>query len=422
MSQTAVPSWLRYSERLFALNFIAFSFVMFSCWFPTGFSSTFSTLAFVFALPTFFYWIRTLELAPFEYVGLLLFAWLSLSVMWSDAPVMESLGYLSEYRIYFMVPVLIMVLARDEQAQRWALGTAMIGAFIALVTSYGLGLGWWQIEGAELSLANRIYHGFIMSSFLLACLLIARETTGVIRLAAFITALLVAYNVLNIETGRTGYLQVASVCIAFIVLTFSRVQSVLAVGATVILIGVSYLSFDRFHDRVNLTVNNVQRMIVNNDYQSSVGYRLEFYQGAINIGLDYPLTGVGVGDATRTLQSMSETGEIRQPTDNVHSEFMNMLVVGGFPALLLFAGFVFSVVHGGLAVRGRSRVLGDAMVGLGVIVLVSAIFNSTIKDYGEKHALVIMLTILGAQLLKVNRLNANTEMKSMRLLRNSDIK
>ncbi len=48
------PWWLRFSERAFSFNFIAFSFVMFSCWFPTGFSATFSTFAFLFALPLFF--------------------------------------------------------------------------------------------------------------------------------------------------------------------------------------------------------------------------------------------------------------------------------------------------------------------------------------------------------------------------------
>ena len=398
MNLTTMAVWLRYSERAFAFNFIAFSFVMFSCWFPTGYSATFSILAFFFALPIFFHRIRSVELNRFELPGLALFGWLLLSVIWSDAPVLESLGYLSEYRIYFVLPVLISVLALTAQTQRWALTAAMLGAFIALITSYGLGLGWWQIEGAHFSLANRIYHGFIMSSFLLACLLIARETTGVVRLLAGVVALLVAYNVLNIETGRTGYLQVIFVCLTFAILTFSRIQAVLAISAAVILFAVSYFSFDQFHNRVNQTVPNIEKMMVSDDYHSSAGYRLEFYRGAINVGLDYPLGGVGVGDVTSTLKSRAEAGEIRVLTDNVHSEFMNMLMAGGVPALVLFAGFVVMIAYSGFVVRRQSRWLGDALIGLGVIVLVSAFFNSTIKDYGEKHALIIMLSILGAHL------------------------
>lgn len=246
MTSETMPVWLVFSERAFALNFTAFSFVMFSCWFPTGFSATFSTFAFLFALPIFFHRIRAVQLNRFEVVGLCLFGWLLLSVVWSASPILESLGFLSEYRIYFMIPILIAALALDQRTQRWAFAAAMLGAFIALITSYGLGFGWWKIEGAHLSLANRIYHGFIMSSFLLACLLIARETTGVIRLLAGTVGLLVVYNVLNIETGRTGYLQVVSVSLTFAVLTYTRIKAVLAVGAAVILFAVSYLSFERF--------------------------------------------------------------------------------------------------------------------------------------------------------------------------------
>lgn len=415
MNSSTMRTWLRYSERAFAFNFIAFSFVMFSCWFPTGFSATFSTLAFLFALPIFFHRIGSIELNRFEFAGLVLFGWLLLSVVWSDAPMLESLGYLGEYRLYFTLPVLISVLALHPQTQLWAFAAALLGGFIALVTSYGLGLGWWQIEGAHLSLSDRIYHGFIMSNFLLACLLIARETTGVVRLLAGVVALLVAYNVLNIETGRTGYLQVVFVCLTFVVLTFSRIQAVVAISAAVMLIVFSYFSFDQFHNRVNQTVTDVEKMVADDDYNSSAGYRLEFYRGAINVGFDYPLGGVGVGDVTSTLHSKAEAGEIRLLTDNVHSEFMNMLMAGGIPALLLFAGFIMCIAYSGFVVRRQLRWLGDALIGLGVIVLVSAFFNSTIKDYGEKHALIVMLSILGAQLAH-RGLNKRSEVGGVRPL------
>ena len=104
-------------------------------------------------------------------------------------------------------------LALSETTRWWTLRAVLAGAFISLVTSYGLSLGWWEIEGANLSLANRIYHGFIMATFLGACLLIARERAGLLRVVACVVSLLVIYNVLNIETGRTGYLQVVAVCI-----------------------------------------------------------------------------------------------------------------------------------------------------------------------------------------------------------------
>ena len=220
MSLETIPTWMRYIERAFAFNFIAFSFVMFSCWFPTGFPSTLSTLAFIFAIPIFLFKIKAaeLELNNFEKTGLALFVWLLLSVLWSDAILIESLGFLSEYRIYFMLPVFIAALSLNGNTPRLSLFAAMSGAFIALVTSYGLGLDWWEIEGALNSLANRIYHGFIMAIFLLLTLLFARKSDSVGRIVFSCVAVLIIYNVLNIETGRTGYLQIISVIFLFCIL------------------------------------------------------------------------------------------------------------------------------------------------------------------------------------------------------------
>ena len=321
-----------------------------------------------------------------------------LSVVWSSTPILESLKYLSEYRIYLIVPVFISALALSEQTRHLAFISAMLGALGALVASYGLELGWWEVEGANRSLGNRIYHGFIMSCFLLACLLIARESNGVVRLIAASVAMLVVYNVLNIEVGRTGYLQIIFVCLTFAVLSFSINRAGLVIGVAGILFVISYLSFEQFSARINSTVVDVENYFVNDDHESSAGQRLEFYRGAINIGLDDPWTGVGVGEVTKTLKSSAEKGQIRILTDNVHNEFLNMLMAGGIPAFLLFIGFVLSIAYSGYSVRRRSRWLGDALIGLGMILLVSALFNSTIKDYGEKHALIIILSILGAHL------------------------
>jgi len=393
------PWWLRFSERAFSFNFIAFSFVMFSCWFPTGFSATFSTFAFFFALPLFFSRVDLANISLFEKAGLVLFAWLSLSIFWSKVGVLDSLGYLSEYRLYFMVPVFAAALVLLPSTQQWAFSAAVSGAVIALITSYGLALGFWQIEGANLSLANRVYHGFIMSALLLVSLLVARHTNGVFRITAVVVALSTAYNVLNIEIGRTGYLQVIAVTFIFVVLSFTRLQAAILTLVAAVAFGAAYVSLDAFNSRLDQTLVNVERIVVDDDYISSAGYRLEYYRGAIQIGAGNPVGGVGVGDVVAELENRANSGQIRLLTDNVHSEFMNMLMAGGFTAFLLFLAFVSLIAWVGFQYRKSDRAVGDALIGISVIVFVSALFNSTIKDYGEKHALLIMLSLLAAKLL-----------------------
>ncbi|MDC3279076.1 O-antigen ligase family protein [Litorivicinus sp.] len=408
MTTVDQPCWLRFSERAFSFNFIAFSFVMFSCWFPTGFSASFSTFAFLFALPLFFSLVDWARISLFEKAGLVLFAWLLLSVFWSEATVLDSLVYLSEYRLYFMLPIFATALLYLPKTQKWALYAAVLGATVALITSYGLGLGWWKIEGAHLSLANRIYHGFIMSALLLIALLVARNSSGVFRVAALVIAILTAYNVLNIETGRTGYLQIIAVSFIFVVLNFSRLQASVLALVTAFGFVAAYVSLDQFNTRVDQTLTNLEQLMVNDDYHSSAGHRLEFYRGAIQIGADNPVGGVGVGDVVAELESRANSGQIRVLTDNVHSEFMNMLIAGGVPALLLFSAFVVLIAWVGFQYRKSNRAVGDALIGISIIVFVSALFNSTIKDYGEKHALLIMLSLLAAKLL-ADRLGSITK-------------
>ena len=393
------PWWLGFTERAFSFNFIAFSFVMFSCWFPTGFSAIFSTFAFFFALPLFFFRVDWANISLFEKAGLVLFGWLLLSISWSEAGVLDDLGYLSEYRLYFMVPVFAAALLCLPNTQKWAFYAAVFGAVIALITSYGLGFGWWKIEGARFSLANSIYHGFIMSVLLLVVLLVARNATGGIRIGAIVVAILTAYNVINIETGRTGYLQVAAVVFVFVVLSFSRLQLAIVALIAAVTFSVAYMSPGRFNARVDQTLAEVDRINLHNDYESSIELRWEYYRGAIQIGADNPLAGVGVGDVVAELESRAKSGQIGIVTDNVHSEFLNMLVVGGVPALLMFSAFVLLIAWVGFHYRKTDRVVGDALIGTCALVFVSALFNSTIKDYGEKHALLIILSLLASKLL-----------------------
>ncbi len=406
MTLSTVAIWVRYSERAFAFNFIAFSFVMFSCGFPTGFSATFSTLAFLFALPIFFYRFALIKLSLLEQAGLLLFGWLTLSVVWSQTAMLNSFGYLSEYRIYFMLPVFITALTLNEKTQRLSVYAGMAGALFALAASYGLGLGWLKVEGANLSLANRIYHGFIMSSFLLLCLLIARERLGITRILALIVALLIIVNVLTIETGRTGYLQILVVLFVFGLLSFPLKTALKLFFLFGFFVTSTYIFSDRFQARVNETIINIERSIDGDNLHTSTGQRIEFYRGALAISSENLVAGVGVGDVTSALEQGVASGKIRLKTDNVHNEFLNMLLAGGLPGLTLFVGFLGAIGYVGSSTRRTSKGIGDMMIGLLAVISVAALFNSTIKDYGEKHALIVMLSIIGAQLRSLETFSA----------------
>jgi hypothetical protein len=250
--------WQSMLEKTFFINFLIFSFIMFSCFFPTGFSATFSTLAFVFALPLALKSMARSATSTPILIGLLLFTWLGVSIFWSGVSVVEAVVYLLEYRIYFMLPVFVAALSIGPvDWQRWILFAVMAGCVVALIMSYGLAYGIVEIKGAHLSLANRIYHGFIMSVFYLLTLLLFRHSNCWERFLWGVVAIAIAYNVLFIEQGRTGYLQIIGITVLFIFLSFRRLHSfiMVAIFATGLLI--SFFSVEGFRSNVNETLHNV---------------------------------------------------------------------------------------------------------------------------------------------------------------------
>ena len=116
----------------------------------------------------------------------------------------------------------------------------------------------------------------------------------------------------------------------------------------------------------------------------------------MEIASDNPIFGVGVGDVESTLEELYVNNTIRALTDNLHNEFMNMQVAAGAPAMLLFFGFVGLIAYSGFKVRKGQQEIGIMLVCVAGVLFISALCNSTIKDFGEKHALMIVLPILSS--------------------------
>ena len=393
---------ISFSDTAFIASYTAFAFIMFSCWFPTGFASVFSTFAFIFALPVFFGKFQQWTITPHEKCGLILFLWLGFSIFWSQESLNETVEFLSEYRLYFMVPVFTIALASSRHSRRLPVLAAFCGAIIALISSYALGFRLLKIEGAHLSLANHIYHGFIMSIFLAMVLsLTVKYWSILLGKALAVLAIIVVFNVLFIETGRTGYLQVIFVSICVAGLCFGLRRAFISLGLIILCVGIGFVaSEDTGPHSLNVTLTktyeNLQRALTDDHFQSSVGYRLEYLRASMEIASDNPIFGVGVGDVESTLEELYVNNTIRALTDNLHNEFMNMQVAAGAPAMLLFFGFVGLIAYSGFKVRKGQQEIGIMLVCVAGVLFISALFNSTIKDFGEKHALMIVLPILSS--------------------------
>jgi len=389
--------WLAFCGKAFAVTFGIFIFAMFSCLFPTGVASTFSTLAFLFALIIFIQRIWYFRPLFFEVVGLSLFFWLALSIIWTDAGFLSGLKALAEYRIYVMVPVFAYAISASPSAIKYFAGLMLLGCLISLVASYLLFFDAVYVDDL-LSLGNSIFHGFIMSLLYFAALLIFRHSEGKIRILFLFIALVTAFNVLFVEVGRTGYLQITVATIAFMHLYLASFRKQIIVFTVFLFLALLFGSLFVFHEIEALFIAMVEQLRMGQHGYSNM-LRLDYYSGGLMIGADAFPWGVGVGDAEESLRNAFFDGRMAHLTDNVHSEFLNMWLVGGLPGLVMFLLFIFSIIRIGTMVRIEQKGLGELMFGFGCIILTGALFNSVIKDFGEKHVILIVLAMFSASLM-----------------------
>jgi hypothetical protein len=76
-----------------------------------------------------------------------------------------------------------------------------------------------------------------------------------------------------------------------------------------------------------------------------------------------------------------------------------MLLIAGFPALILFGLFWISLLRVDREFKNASTRLIEVIIGVCVVGIVFSLFNSSIKDYGEKHVLIILMTYILSRLL-----------------------
>ena len=386
-------------DRLFIIMMSSLGYFHFSTLFGAGVTSLFTVLTVALAIYILtavsvprVHW-RSLPLAI--RMGIVLFIWLTTSIAWSEAPLEVSLKYLMEYRIYWIAPLLFLVLRRYTYAPLLILAFCILGMFSALISSYMLYLNMIHVDGLHFSFANRIFHAFVLNlqivltvSIFVACFrknLIFTALLGIVLL-------LTIYNLLNVETGRTGY--VTFFALLFLPLlyfssNFSR--CILSVLGFILLFIFAYSFLEKFSIGVDQLARNVALFDLGSSPTNSVSKRMTFYFSGFLIFKEHPILGVGVGDVDNALAGLYHDGSVALQTDNVHSEFLNMLVSGGVIAGLLYLSIPLALALEGLKLKSAPMVI--CFVGLGTVMFVSGLFTSIIKDFGEKPALMVLIPV-----------------------------
>lgn len=379
-------------------------FAISSCLFPTGVTTTSFWLSIILA---FILSVKGGQRGPVNnteplaiYFGYALICYLALVSVVNGVDINLLLISIFEYRILFLIPLVGFLLYKTERTRNLCLLAFFLGAFTALAASYLIYFDVLNFEDGRRSLANRIFHGFLMMN-LFIFIAGLRSTKKYFEIIVGLVLVVILYNVLAVEIGRTAY--ICQVVVGFYFL-FYKFKSWglkligLSLGAClVVLIG---LMEPGLFSTLSSSASNISSAIFESSYSNSAGLRAEYYRGGYHLWTGSPIFGIGVANIGDALSQLYMDGIIRVLTDNLHSEYLTMLVGGGTVGLALYCIFLISF-WGFFQNQADIRLmhgfsLDVKFVGRGIILVIAifSLFNSTFKDFGEKQLLFFILPFL----------------------------
>ena len=315
-------------------------------------------------------------------------------MLWSSS-IKDGLYDLFEYRVFVLVVIYSLVFTRDQRNWRVPLTIFLLGACVSLLVSFGLFFDLFDIDGRPdaRSKGDRIFHGIIMvsaigiilssfSGFQLIGKVDKFHALKVILIAMF------AVNVLAIEIGRTAYVNLAVSVAIFVFVSCRRFFPWLLLVSPLVVI-MAYLVVPNFSARIDETYSQTLEYFAHASVEDSPGIRINLYVWATGELFSNPF-GHGIGDVADVMDSAFESGALLINADNVHNEYLNFGLIGGVPlTVLLAASFIFWCRE---SCREKKIIGGEVFAILFSVFATHMLFNSAIKDLGEKSLLTITLT------------------------------
>ncbi|TLS72923.1 O-antigen ligase family protein [Aliarcobacter thereius] len=289
----------------------------------------------------------------FIYLGLFIL-YIFVSSLWSEYE-RDTLGYLRKYFYWIIVPSIV-ILTKKEWLYK-ILNTFLVGMFISEIISYGIYFEFWSFDGSSPSQPSPFmltihYSVFLaFTSLVLLYRFLFEKTSLKAKIVLFLFFIMTTMN-LMISTGRTG--QLAFFVTLFLVFIIKYRVSIKMLFLSILLFFsiffVAYNGLDLFKQRVDSAISDIQKVVINRDFESSWGIRAGFWIVSYDAFKEAPILGHGLGEHNYIAKNMLEKYEYLYFSEYVkkfisefhfHNQYLMLLVEGGFIALFLFLLFVY---------------------------------------------------------------------------------
>ena len=329
-----------------------------------------------------------------------------IGVLWSVAPLRESLSSLESFAKLLMIPLLIFQFSRSGKGMKVAYAF-LISCAALLVLSWLLtffpAIPWRYARGGTRGIPVKEYiiqsGEFLLCVFALAHLALDAWQKRQWRRAAVLAAgaLIFFANIVFVATSRTSVIVFFFLALAFGFQRF-RWKGAIAGALAACALGVLAAALSPYlRERVLNVIEEVDDYS-QRDAETSTGYRLEFWKKSAHIIAQAPIVGHGTGSIEEMFRrdAVGKSGMSAAVTANPHNQTLSIGIQFGLLGVSVL--FAMWIAHALLFCRPGLA----ASIGLAVVVqnVVSSLSNSQLFYFAPGWLYVFGVGALGGVVLR----------------------
>jgi hypothetical protein len=339
---------------------------------------------------------RRIRANPVAWSPLVLFALVAVGMFYSVANWGTALYWLKKYDKLLLIPMVMTALAAPRWRER-VYFAFLAGIGMVVVLTYADALGLWDrrdFPGQRNLFENHILYGALVAP---ACYFAAHEMldarTKSTRFAWALGALAGVYSVLFINTGRTGYMALFALVPLFGWQRWRRRGLAAGTVLTAVLAVALYAYSPAFHQRMSLIGEETARY-EEGVRSTSVGQRLDYYTGTLELIGRHPVFGGGTGSYEKEYADIAARRGIVQFHDTPHNEYLFIATQLGVVGLAALLAMLFWQWRESRRLDSRFRALAQGAI---VTFAVASLFDSMLQDsvVGKFYVLMIGVAYSG---------------------------
>lgn len=331
---------------------------------------------------------------PGSIAALILFLLYAVGVLYSSAPLDESLHSLMKYQKLLFIPLVISILTIDK-FRIYAVNGFLFCTVFVLAISY---LKWLELfPHTDIDQGYSVFRGRIAGSIFMAygmylMLYQTKKHTNWLRYAWLFASILASINILFLVNGRTGQVLLIAL-LAWFTFEVWGLKTIKYWLAIIILGGVLYQNTPNLSESRLTSIGQEIKNHNGTEQYTSAGLRLEFYKNTFTLIKQHPIFGGGTGSLKSEYRPLAiKQNLLMVDVPNPHNQFLLTTQDLGIVGLLTL--LTFWLVHWRMSYKLPNHFYGYALRGLIITISIGSLFNSLLFDAGEGKFYCILAGVL----------------------------